>query len=86
MNLCLLGGKGWEEGIVRELGMDMSTLVYLNGPTRSYCRAQGTLLSMMCSLDGRGARGTVATWICMAESLCCPPETITTVLIGYTLI
>ena len=22
--------------------------------------------------------------ICMAESLCCPPETITTLLIGYT--
>ena len=23
-------------------------------------------------------------YICMAESLCCPPETITTLLIGYT--
>ena len=26
------------------------------------------------------------TCICMAESLCCPPEIITTLLIGYTVI
>ena len=26
------------------------------------------------------------TYICMAESLCCPPETAMTLLIGYTLI
>ena len=26
------------------------------------------------------------TCMCMAESLCCPPETITTLLIGYTTI
>jgi len=31
------------------------------------------------SLDGRGVWGE---W--MAESLCCPPETITTLLISYT--
>ena len=24
------------------------------------------------------------TCICMAKSLCCPPETITTLLVGYT--
>ena len=24
--------------------------------------------------------------VCMAESLCCPPETITTLLMGYTLV
>ena len=43
------------------------------------------LCSMLCgSLDGRGVWGRKDTWICMAESLCCAPETITTVLIGYT--
>ena len=40
---------------------------------------------MLCgSLDGRGVGETMDPCICMAESLCCPPETITTLLIGYT--
>ena len=28
--------------------------------------------------------GRMDTCVCVAESLCCPPETIKTVLIGYT--
>ena len=45
------------------------------------------LCSMLCgSLDGRGVRGRMDTHVCMAEFLCCLPETITTLLIGYTLI
>ena len=40
---------------------------------------------MLCgSLDGRGVWRRTDTCICIAESLCCPPETITTLLIGYT--
>ena len=40
--------------------------------------------SMFCgSLDGRGAWWRMDTSICMAESLRCSPETITT-LTGYT--
>ena len=35
------------------------------------------------SLAGRGVWGRMDTCICMAESLCCPPETIRTLLIGY---
>ena len=35
------------------------------------------------SLDGRGVWGRMDARICMAESLCCPPETILTLLIGY---
>ena len=43
------------------------------------------LCSVKCgSLDGRGVWGRIDTCICMAESLCCPPETITTLLISYT--
>ena len=39
---------------------------------------------MLCgSLDGRGVWGRMDTYRCMAESLCCPPETITTLLISY---
>ena len=41
--------------------------------------------SMLCaSLDGRGVWGRMETCICMAEPLLCSPETITTLLIGYT--
>ena len=40
---------------------------------------------MSCgSLDRRGVWGRKDTWICMAESLHCPPETTTTFLISYT--
>ena len=42
---------------------------------------------MLCgSLAGRGVQGRMDTWMCMAEFLCCLPETITTLLIDYTLI
>ena len=45
------------------------------------------LCSGLCgSLDGRGVWGRMETCICMAESLPCSPETITTLLISYTLI
>ena len=35
-------------------------------------------------LNGSGVWGRMDTCICMAKSLCCPPETITTLLISYT--
>ena len=42
------------------------------------------LCSMLCgSLDGRGLWRRMNKCVCMAESLCCPPETITTLLISY---
>ena len=43
------------------------------------------LCSMLCaSLNGRGFWGELDTCICMAESLHCSPEKITTLLISYT--
>ena len=40
---------------------------------------------MLCaSLDGRGVWGRMDVCICVAESLHYSPETITTLLIGYT--
>ena len=43
------------------------------------------LRSMLCgSLDGRGFMGRMGTCVCMAEALRCSPETIITLLIGYT--
>ena len=36
------------------------------------------------SLDGRGVWGRMDTCMCMEKPLPCSPETITTLLIGYT--
>ena len=38
----------------------------------------------MCQPGWEGGWGRMDTCTCMAESLHCPPETITTVLISYT--
>ena len=38
------------------------------------------------SLDRRGVWGRMDTYICMAESLCCSPETITTLLISCVVV
>ena len=35
------------------------------------------------SLDGREVSGRLDACICMVESLCCPPETITSLLPNY---
>ena len=66
---------------VREFGMDMSTLLYLK-----WIANKDLLYS-----TGDSAQCYVAAWIgswgrtntCTAESFCCPPETVTTLLIGY---
>ena len=51
------------------------------GPT-VYHRELGLMLHG--SLDGRGPWRRRDICVCMAESLCCPPETITMLLISYT--
>ena len=50
----------------------------------SYYIAHGTLLSVMCHPGWEGSWGRMDTCICMAESLHCSRETITTLLIDYT--
>ena len=53
----------------------------IQGPTALHRE----LCSMLCgSLIGRGVWRRMDTCICMAELLCCAPETITTLLISYT--
>ena len=43
------------------------------------------LCSIFCgTLDGKGVWERVDTYMCMAESLCCLPETITALLINYS--
>ena len=72
------GGEGWEEGVVRELEINMNTPLYLKRVmNKDLAYSTGELCSMLCgSLDGRGVWGRMATYICMTESLRCSPETI----------
>ena len=78
-------GEGWREGIVRESGKDMHTLLYLKWITdKDLLYGIGSSAQLCGSLDGRGVWGSMDTWVCLAEVLCCVPETITTLLIGYT--
>ena len=53
------------------------------GPTVWHIELYSTLYG---SLDHRGVWGRMDTCICMTEPLCSPPETIITLLIGFTLI
>ena len=75
---CLGGGEEWGEGIIRECVMHMYDQ---QGPTVQHRE----LSSMLCgSLEGRRVWERMHPCICTPESLCCPLETITTLLIGYT--
>ena len=65
----------------REFGMDMYTLLYLEWITNQFLLYHTELCSMLLdSLDGREVRVRMDTCMCMAESLCSSPETITILL------
>ena len=84
-NLWLQGGEGDQGKIVREFGTDMYTLLHLKWITNknllysTWNSAQCYMPAMMREFWGR-----TDACICMAESLHCSPETIITLLIGYT--
>ena len=89
------------EGVVRDFGKVMYTLLYLKWITSkdllqsTWNSVQGYVAARMEGDFGREfccctvARSCPTLWppwncICMAESLHCSPETITTLLLGYT--
>ena len=74
----------WAEGIVRELGMVMYTPLYLKWATNKDPLSSTWNSAPYGSLDGSGVWGRIDTCLYMAESLCCLPETIIKLLIGYT--
>ena len=78
--LMVARGEGRREGIVREFGMDMYTLLYLKWITNEDLLYSPGMLHG--SMDGKGIWRRMDTCIHMAGSLCCSPETITTLLIG----
>ena len=71
------------EGIVREFGMDTYTWLYLKWITSKdlLSSTENTVQCYVAVWVG-GEPGGERTRVCVAESLCCPRETITTLLIG----
>ena len=85
--LMVTSGEGWLEGLVREFGIDVYTLLYLKWKTNSritYYIAQGALFNVMWQPGWEGRVGENGYMDIMAESFCCLLETITTLLISYT--
>ena len=81
------GGEGCRERIVREFRMSMCMLLltYFKWITTNVLLYSTRNCLMSCgSLDGRGVLGRMDTCMCVTESLCCPPKTITTLLTGST--
>ena len=66
----------------RQFGMNMYTLLLGNqyGPTYS---TENSAQCYVAAWMGGDLGGRMDPCICMAESLCCLPETITTLLIGH---
>ena len=75
-----------EDGIIREFGMEVYTLLYFKWVTRQDLPLS-TGNSVQCygaAWMGGGVWRKMDTYIYKAQSLCCPPETIATLLIGNT--
>ena len=68
-----------------EFGMDTYTLLYLKWKSnRDLLYSTGNSTQCYVAAWMGGGFGENGTCMCMAESLHCSPETITTWLIGYT--
>ena len=62
----------------------LGTLLYLKWITNKVPLYSTGNCTIICgSLDGMGVWGRMDTCMYMAQSLCCPPEIITTLLINY---
>ena len=74
------------EGIVKDFGKVMYTLLYLKWITNRKL-LYSTWNSAQCYVpawSGEGFEGRMDMCICVAESLCCSPETTTILSTGYT--
>ena len=79
-------GDEWGEKIVRDSEMDMGTWLYLKWIT-SKALVYSTGNSAPCYVAGWIGGELEGEWIhgyVLAESLCCPPATITTLLTDYS--
>ena len=76
-------GERMREGIVREFGMDMDTLLYFTWRT-SKDLLSSTENSAQCHVAAWMGAEFEGKWICMAESLLCSSESVTTLFTSYT--
>ena len=73
------------EGRVREFEMDMYTLLYLKWiMNKDLLQSAGNSAQCYVSAWTGQLWGRMGPCICMTEALCRSPETITTLLTGYT--
>ena len=76
-----------KDGVVREFGIDRNTLLYLKWITNNvllYSTGNSAQCYVAAWMGGEFGGEWIHVYVCMDESLCCPPETITTLLISYT--
>ena len=79
------GNQGQELGMINRLVWKMSAKK--GSQSWPHTRTTWKAFKTLAAWPGwKGVGGRVEACICVAESLCCLPETITTLLIGYTLI
>ena len=80
-----LGGKNGREGVVREFGVDMYTMLYLKWVSNKDL-LNSTWNSAQCYVAAWVGGDFGGEWIHVymygSESLCCSPETVTTLLIN----
>ena len=63
-------------------GMDRCALAYVTWMTNRTPASTGSPAQGHWQPGGRGVWGR-GTHVCMAEALCCPPETVSALLISY---
>ena len=76
-----------KDGVVREFGIDRNTLLYLKWITNKdllYSTGNSAQCYVAAWMGVEFGGEWIHVYVCMAESLCCPSETITTLLISYT--
>ena len=76
-----------KDGVVREFGIDRNTLLYLKWITNKdllYSTGNSAQCYVAAWMGGEFGGEWIHVYVCMAESLCCPSETITTLLISYS--
>ena len=76
-----------KDGVVREFGIDRNTLLYSKWITNKdllYSTGNSAQCYVAAWMGGEFGGEWIHVYVCMAESLCCPSETITTLLISYT--
>ena len=75
------GGINWE------IGIDIYALLYIKQITNKnllYSTGNSTQYSVMAYMGKESKKKRMDVCICITDSLCCTPETKTTLLIEYT--